>query len=125
MKRKLFPALLLLLFAVSFAASASAETLSWDAVTQYTDGTSIGSATVTYQAYWTTNSNLTGLNTLGSSGSSTSRTFDVTASGMPRGPIVYFTCKATVGGVDSSLASALSWNVPNRSPASPANLRLN
>ena len=123
MKKKLF--LLVMLFAVSFAVSASAETLSWDAVTQYTDGTSIGSATVTYQAYWTTNSNLTGLNTLGSSGASTSRTFDVTASGMPRGSILYFTCKSTVGGIDSSLASSLSWNVPNRSPASPANLRLN
>ena len=125
MKKRWFPALLVMLFAVSFAASASAETLSWNAVTQYTDGTSIGSATVTYQAYWTPNSNMTGLNTLGSAGSSTSRTFNVDTSGMPRGSIIYFTCKATVSGVDSSLASALSWNVPTKSPSAPGNLQMN
>lgn len=124
MKRTLFPALLLL-FAVSFAAPAAAETLSWTAVTQYTDGTPIGSATVTYQAYWTLNSTLTGLTALGSAGSSTSRTFNVDTAGMPRGSIIYFTCKATVAGVDSSLASALSWNVPTKSPSAPSNLQLN
>jgi hypothetical protein len=109
-----------------FAISAFAETLSWNAVTQYTDGTSIGTASVTYRAYWTTDATLaTGLNAIGSSTTSTAVVFDVTAAGMPRGSIIYFTCKATVGGVDSAMASALSWNVPTKAPASPANLRLN
>ncbi len=106
--------------------SAFAETLSWDPVTKYTDGTNIAPATVSYRAYWTTDATLTtGLNAIGSATSSTSATFDVTASGMPRGSIIYFTCKATVAGVDSGLASPLSWNVPVRTPSSPANLRLN
>jgi len=115
------------LFAVLLLSGvASAETLSWDAVTKYTDGSNIAPGSVTYRAYWTTDATLaTGLNAIGSSSSSTSVAFDVTASGMPRGSIIYLTCKATVAGVDSSLASPLSWNVPIRTPASPANLRLN
>ena len=114
------------LVAVSlFAASAAAESLSWDSVTKYTDGTSIAPAAVSYRAYWTTDATLsTGLNAIGSSTTSTSVAFDGAASGMPRGSIIYFTCKSTVGGVDSVLASALSWNVPVRAPSSPANLRL-
>lgn len=117
--------MLLMLFAVSFAVSAGAETLSWTAVTQYTDGTSIGTATVTYQAYWTPNSNMTGLNTLGTSGTTTSRVFNVDTVGMPRGSIIYFTCRATVSGTDSALATALSWNVPTKSPSAPSNLQMN
>ncbi|GAB4367595.1 MAG: hypothetical protein Kow00128_12250 [Deltaproteobacteria bacterium] len=118
--------ILILLAVFLLAGSASAETLSWDAVTKYTDGTNIAPATVTYRAYWTTDATLaTGLTPIGSSTTSTSVSFDVTASGMPRGSIIYFTCKATVSGVDSALASPLSWNVPVKAPSSPANLRLN
>ena len=126
MKTRRCSAVLAILLAGSlFAASAAAERLSWDAVTKYTDGTSIAPATVSYRAYWTTDATLsTGLNAIGSSTTSTSVSFDVAASGMPRGSIIYFTCKSTVGGVDSALASALSWNVPVRAPSSPANLRL-
>jgi hypothetical protein len=108
--------------------AAQAETLSWNAVTTYTDGSSIGGATVTYQAYWSTSSNLTNLHTLGSSTTSTSRSFNVDSAGIPRNSTVYFTTKATVGGVDSALSSSLSWNVPggtNPVPSSPTNLRMN
>ena len=117
-----------LMFIAATAVTAQAETLSWNAVTTYTDGSSIGSATVTYQAYWSTSSNLTNLQTLGSSTTSASRSFSVDTEGMPRGSAVYFTTKATVGGVDSALSSSLSWNVPTAVtpvPSPPANLQLN
>lgn len=127
MRTGTYSAVLVILLAVSlFAVSAAAETLSWNAVTTYTDGTAIAPATVSYRAYWTTDASLaTGLTAVGTSTTSTSVTFDVTTSGMPRGSIIYFTCKATVNGVDSAPATALSWNVPNKTPSSPANLRLN
>lgn len=127
MRTARYSAVLVILLAVSlFAVSAAAETLSWDAVTKYTDGTDIAPATVSYRAYWTTDGSLaTGLTAIGTSTTSTSVTFDVTTSGMPPGSIIYFTCKATVNGVDSAPASPLSWNVPNKTPSSPANLRLN
>ena len=120
--------LVFLMFIAATAVTAQAETLSWNAVTTYTDGTSIGSATVTYRAYWSTNSNLTNLDTLGSSTTSTSKNFSVDSEGMPRGSTVYFTTKATVGGVDSALSSSLSWNVPagtTPAPSAPTNLRMN
>lgn len=124
--RTICRSILLLIAVCLLAGSASAETLSWDAVTKYTDGTNIAPAAVSYRAYWSTDATLaTGLNPIGSSTTSTSVVFDVTASGMPRGSIVYFTCKSTVSGVDSALASPLSWNVPVKAPSSPANLRLN
>lgn len=110
------------------ATTAHAETLSWDAVTTYTDGTSTGNAPVTYQAYWSTNSNLTNLDTLGSSTTSTSKSFSVDNEGMPRGSVVYFTVRATVNGTDSALASPLTWNVPAATlnvPSAPKNLRMN
>ena len=125
------PIILLFAFLLAIAATAvtaQAETLSWNAVTTYTNGTSIGSATVTYQAYWSTSSNLTNLQTLGSSGTATSRTFNVDSAGMQRGSTVYFTTKATVNGVDSALSSSLSWNVPAATPpvpSAPSNLRMN
>jgi hypothetical protein len=124
------PIILLFAFLLAIAATAvnaQAETLAWNAVTTYTNGTSIGSATVTYTAYWSTSSNLTNLQTLGS-GTATSRTFNVESAGMTRGSTVYFTTKATVGGVDSALATAMSWNVPAATPpvpAAPTNLRMN
>ena len=113
-----------LLAILATAIAAQAETLAWNAVTTYTDGTSVGSATVTYQAYWTTNSNMTGLTALGTSGTATSVTFNIDTAGMPRGSIVYFTSKATVNGTDSALATPLSWNVPTKAPAPPGNLRM-
>jgi len=129
MPRKVIITLFAFLLAVAATAvTAQAETLSWNGVTTYTDGTSIGNASVTYQAYWTTNSNLTNLDTLGSSTTSTSKNFSVDNEGIPRGSVVYFTVKATVNGTDSALASSLSWNVPagtTNVPSAPQNLRMN
>ena len=113
-----------LLAILATAIAAQAETLAWNAVTTYTDGSSIGTATVTYQAYWTTNSNLTGLTALGTSGTALTRTFNVDTELMPRGSIIYLTSKATVNGTDSALATPLSWNVPTKAPAPPGNLRM-
>lgn len=125
MQQKVVIVLIAFILAVAATAtSARAETLAWNAVTTYTDGTSIGSATVTYTAYWSASSNLTNLHTVGSAGSSTSRNFNVDSAGMPRGSVVYFTVKATVNGTDSALASALSWNVPAKAPSAPGNLRM-
>lgn len=115
----------LLVAAALAAGTANAETLSWNAVTTYTDGSSVGSATVTYQAYWSSSSSLTNLHSLGSSTTSTSSSFSVDSVGMPRGSIVYLSVKATVGGVDSQMAAPLSWNVPAKTPSAPTNLRMN
>ena len=106
------------------AAGARAETLSWNAVTTYTDGSSIGSATVTYTAIWSTSSSLTSPTALASGTSSTSATFSIGTAGMPRGSTIYFGVKSTVAGVDSAYSTALSWNVPNLTPSSPGNLRV-
>ncbi|NNF83774.1 MAG: hypothetical protein HKM29_01295 [Deltaproteobacteria bacterium] len=129
MPRKVIIILFAFLLAVAATAvTAQAETLSWNAVTTYTDGTSIGGATVTYRAYWSTNSNLTNLDTLGSSTTSTSRSFSVDNENMPRGSVIYITVRATVNGTDSALASPLSWNVPAATanvPSAPTNLRMN
>ena len=113
-----------LLAILATAIAAQAETLAWNAVTTYTDGTSIGAATVNYQAYWTTNSNMTGLTALGTSGTALTRTFNVDTKVMPRGSIIYFTVKATVNGTDSALATALNWTVPTKAPSAPSNLRM-
>jgi hypothetical protein len=124
------PIIMLFVFLLAIAATAvtaQAETLAWNAVTTYTDGSPIGGATVTYTAYWSTSSNLTNLQTLGS-GTATSRTFNVDTAGMQRNSTVYFTVKSTVGGVDSALATAMSWNVPAGTPpvpSAPSNLRMN
>jgi len=129
MPRKVIIMLFAFLLAVAATAvTAHAETLSWNAVTTYTNGSPINGATVTYRAYWSTSSNLTNLDTVGSSTTSTSKTFSVDSEGMPRGSVVYFTTKATVGGVDSALSSSISWNVPagtNPVPSAPVNLRMN
>ncbi len=129
MKRKSIAMVIVFLLTITATAiTAQGETLSWNGVTTYTDGTSIGNATVTYRAYWSTNSNLTNLDTLGSSTTSTSRSFSVDNENMPRGSVIYFTVRATVNGTDSALASPLSWNVPAATanvPSAPTNLRMN
>ena len=129
MTRKIIITLFALLLAVgATAVSARAETLSWNGVTTYTNGDPIGNATVTYRAYWTENSNLTNLNTLGSSTTSASKSFNVDTENMPRGSVIYFTVRATVNNTDSALASPFSWNVPAATtnvPSAPTNLRMN
>jgi hypothetical protein len=116
-----------LLAILATAIAAQAETLSWDAVTTYTDGTSIGSTTVTYQAYWSTNSGTSGLTALGSSTTSTSVAFNIDTAGMPRGQTIYFRCRATVAGVNSAYSASLSWAVPAaaaKTPTAPGNPHL-
>ena len=129
MQRKAITMVFVFLLAIgATAAIAQAETLSWNAVTTYTDGSSIGSATVTYQAYWSTNSGTSGLNPLGSSGTSRSRTFNVDTEGMPRGQTIYFRSRATVAGTNSAYSSAFQWTVPAAAPkvpSAPNNLQMN
>lgn len=116
--------LVLAAIAIAFPAGAYAESLAWNAVTTYTDGSAIGSTPVTYTAVWSTSSNLSSPNTLASATSSLSTTFNITTAAMPRGSTIYFGVKSTVGGVDSAYSSPLSWLVPTLSPSSPVNLRI-
>ena len=129
MQRKAITMVFVFLLAIgATAATAEAETLSWNAVTTYTDGASIGSTTVTYQAYWSTSSGTSGLNPLGSSSTSRSRTFNVDTEGMPRGQTIYFRSRATVAGATSAYSSALQWTVPAATPkvpSAPSNLQMN
>jgi hypothetical protein len=67
----------------------------------YTDGTWIGSATVTYQACWTTNSK--------------SGSFNVDTEGMPRGTVIHFTSGATVNGTNATLATPLPFYYSEKS----------
>jgi hypothetical protein len=118
--------ILSLAFALVIAASpllAHAETLSWNAVTTYTDGSAI-TAPVTYTAVWSTSSTLASTTTLASSISTLSTTFNVTTAAMPRGSTIYFGVRATVGGVNSAYSAPLSWLVPTIAPSSPGNLRV-
>ena len=123
-KNVILPFLLLLSGFLICATPAQAETLSWNAVTTYTDGSAIGSTPVTYTAIWSTSASLTSPTTLVSGTSSLSTTYNITTAAMPRGSTIYFGVKSTVGGVDSAYSSALSWLVPTLSPSSPSNLRV-
>ncbi|MGA7103806.1 MAG: hypothetical protein WBX49_00525 [Candidatus Deferrimicrobiaceae bacterium] len=129
MRRKLITMVFVFLLAIGVTAVvAQAETLSWNAVTTYTDGTSIGSTAVTYQAFWSTSSGTSGLNSFGAANSSTSRTFNVDTESMPRGQTIYFRSRATVAGINSAYSSAMSWAVPAatpKTPAAPSNLQMN
>ncbi|NJD62545.1 MAG: hypothetical protein FIA93_07480, partial [Deltaproteobacteria bacterium] len=110
------PAVLILAFAALSPVRALAETLAWDAVTTYTDGSSIGSTPVTYTAVWSTSSSLASPATLAASISATSTAFSIATAGMPRGSTVYFGVRATVNGVTSSYSSAMAWAVPAIAP---------
>jgi hypothetical protein len=119
---------LTLAFAALSPVHAVAETLSWDAVTTYSDGSAVGAAPVTYTAVWSPSSSLASPTTLASSVSTTSTTFSIATAGMPRGSTIYFGVRATVNGVTSAYSSALQWAVPavvpTLSPSSPRNLRI-
>ncbi|HEY7527914.1 MAG TPA: hypothetical protein VH660_02085 [Candidatus Deferrimicrobiaceae bacterium] len=119
---------LILAFATLFPVPAPAETLSWNAVTTFSDGSAIGSAPVTYTAVWSTSASLASPTTLAASTSTTSTTFSIETAGMPRGSTVYFGVKATVNGVASTYSSALPWGVPTvvstLPPSYPRNLRI-
>lgn len=120
---------LILALATLSPVHALAETLSWNAVTTYTDGSAIGTTPVTYTAVWSTNSSLASPTPLASSVSTTSTTFSIATAGMPRGTTVYFGVRSTVNGVTSAYSSALPWAVPTVAPttlppSSPTNLRI-
>jgi hypothetical protein len=118
-----------LLSALLLASVASAETyqLSWDPVTQYTDGSAIeSSVTVMYTVFWTTDSTLaSGLKTLASSITTASTTFDPAVEGMPRGGVVYFTAKTVLStGEGSVLSDPYPWTASNKKPHPPGQLKI-
>ena len=121
-KAKAAKVLLLVGILAALATSAFAETrtMSWEAVTAYTDNTLIAPKTVNYTAYWTTDPGLGTLHTIGASLATTSATFDPTVQGMTRGGTVYFTAKAVLNtGEESSLSPAYAWVVPVVTPPPP------
>jgi hypothetical protein len=107
-----------ILAALATPAYAETQTISWDPVTTYTDGTSIEAGkTITYSAYWTTDPGLGSLHAIGTSLTTISTTFDPDAQGMTGGGTVYFTAKAVADtGEESALSPAYAWVVP---PATP------
>ena len=100
-------------------AFAETRTISWDPVTDYTDGTPIEAGkTVNYTAYWTTDPGLGSLHTIGTSLAMTSTVFDPDVQGMTRGGTVYFTAKAVLStGEVSELSHAYAWVVALATPA--------
>jgi len=109
-----------ILLAIPGRLDAETRTVSWSAVTTYTDGTPIETTkTVTYDIYWTQDAGLNSasLRTVASSIAPTSATFDPDVLGMPRGQTIYFTGDAVLNtGEKSALASAYAWSVPTVSP---------
>ena len=103
-------------------AFAETRTISWDPVTNYTDGTPIEAGkTVNYTAYWTTDPGLGSLHTIGTSLAMTSTVFDPDVQGMTRGGTVYFTAKAVLStGEVSGLSPAYAWVVALATPAPAA-----
>ena len=106
------------LTALATPAFAETRTISWATVTTYTDGTPIEAGkTVKYTVYWTTDSGLGSLHTLGTSLPGTSTTFDPAIQEMPQGVTVYFTAKAVLStGEESAYSPAYSWIVPAVTP---------
>ena len=94
---------------------AETRTITWSAVTTYTDGTPIESNVyITYKMYWTSDAGLS----VGSlrpvvSSAATTGTFDPDLVGMPRGTTVYITGEADLStGEKSSFAPGFPWAVP-------------
>ena len=127
--KKSFAGLMLvvgMILAVPRQGDAENRTITWVAVTTYTDGTPIEpTKTVRYDIFWTADAGLSSasLKTVASPVSGTSATFDPDALGMPRGQTVYFTGDAVLStGEKSSLSSAYPWNVPVSTTPVPATL---
>jgi len=95
--------------------NAETRTVTWSAVTTYSDGTPIESNRyITYNIYWTSDAalNAGSLRTLVSSAVTTG-TFDPDLVGMPRGTTVYVTGETVLStGEKSSLTPAYPWAVP-------------
>ncbi len=107
---------------LAIPAFAETRTISWAAVTSYTDGTPIEAGkTVSYSAYWTTDPGLGSLHTIGTSLAAASTTFDPGVQGMTRGGTVYFTVKAVLNtGEVSALCPGYAWVVPPATPSQAA-----
>ncbi len=110
-----------LLLALRENASAETRTVSWDPVTTYTDGTTIGGGiTVTYSVYWSASASLTSLHPIATGLTATSTTFDPDVQGMTRGATAYFTASAALStGEVSALSPAYAWVVPVVTPPAP------
>jgi hypothetical protein len=115
--KKAAKSLLLIGMLVALATPAFAEdrTISWSAVTTYTDGTSIVSGTVSYLVYWSTTAGGT-LTQIGTSVTTPSMNFDPGVQNMTRGNTIYFTVKAVLDSQESALSTAYAWVVPAVTP---------
>jgi len=98
--------------------AAEMRTISWEAVTTYTDNTFIDLQiyTVVYEVYWNTSPDffLPSLHTIAVNILGTSKTFDAFTEGLPRQTTVYFTAKARLLNTEdvSDFAPAYAWYVP-------------
>jgi hypothetical protein len=98
--------------------------LGWDPVTTYMDGTPIGTVSVRYSVYWTTDETLSvsTLRILANSIQGTSVTFDPAAEGMVRNQRVYLTSKAILAtGEESPMSEGFTWVAINEGPIAPSN----
>ena len=116
-----------ILATLATSALAETRTISWGAVTTYTDGTPIEAGkTVNYLAYWAADPGLGTLHPIGTSITTNSTTFDPDVQGMTRGATVYFTIKTVLGtsGEASALSPAYPWVVAlsTPTPAAPKNI---
>src|SRR5512146_2961862 len=103
--------MLLAPFALTHGALAETRNLAWDAVTRYTDGSTIDTGkTVLYTVYWSNDPWLAPdtLRTLVSSTAATSISFDSVVLGMTAYQTIYFTVKSVLStGEESSLSAEL------------------
>src|SRR5512135_2059257 len=96
--------------------NAETRTLTWNAVSTYSDGTPIESNVyITYNMYWTSDAGLSAgsLRPLVTSAVGTSATFDPDLLGMPRGTTFYLTGETVLStGQKSSLTPAVPSSLP-------------
>jgi hypothetical protein len=118
LKRAVFIIAFLLLAVPAFA-----ETLGWNPVTQYTDGTQITGKTVYYQPVWSMTQNLASPKNMGGQITATMKDFTPVSEGMPATGWIYLSCKAIVDGMPSDLASPLAWDVARKKPVPPGQLK--
>jgi len=111
-----------ILAALATSAIAETRTISWAAVTTYTDGTPIEAGkTVSYSVYWTIDPGLGSLHPIGTSIAETSTPFDPDVLGMIRGGTVYFTVKTVLSANEiSALSPGYAWVVPPAPPTTRA-----
>ncbi len=104
-------------------ASAETKNFSWEAPTAYTDGSPIGTAAITYTAFWSASASLSGPHSLLENSPATTVAFDPDLQGMVRGSTIYFAVYATVNAANSANATT-NWNDPFKTPNAPGNPRI-